>query len=192
MRATLRASSSMSTAPRLSGSDGALTETPQSCVARHGLLDFRWTLLVTAARRIIGAAFAVVRRMEARRGGQPGSGSATLLWSYCRFKTPDNYLNWQQFYWSKGRVGGRRASAAMRWKWRPPHLNANVAFIAGLARAHDGGSTAATGRDDSRRLLGLHHRRPYADRGRRASGKRPATAGRRAGLSGGARHAAGA
>src|SRR5262245_64421977 len=98
MRATLRASSSMSTAPRLSGSDGALTETPQSCVARHGLLDFRWTLLGTAARRITGAAFAVVRRMEARRGGQPGRGSATLPWSHCRFTTPDHYFNWQPLY----------------------------------------------------------------------------------------------
>src|SRR5712691_5163837 len=135
MRATLCANSSMSTEPRLSGSDGALTVTPQSCWfrltlgdapksdisdfgpsivpssrepglgcvglrplklawARHGLLDLRWTLLVTAARRIMSAFSALAdvpqRRYDRRRG-------ATFLWSYCGFNAPCNYLNWQSF-----------------------------------------------------------------------------------------------
>src|SRR5712692_9465211 len=57
MRARLRANSSISAEPPLTGSDGALTVTPQFAVlawARHGLKGLRWTLLVTAARRIMG------------------------------------------------------------------------------------------------------------------------------------------
>src|SRR5439155_12896826 len=57
MRATLRANSSTSAEPPLTGSDGALTATLQFGFRRRPALAFRdrrWTVLITAARRIIG------------------------------------------------------------------------------------------------------------------------------------------
>src|SRR5215470_1802505 len=97
MRATLWASSSISAEPPLAGSDGALTVTPQfailargSGVARHGLQNLRWTLLVTAARRTMWLARNCGRAASAAR--------LTLLWSYCSTRAFErNCLNWQQF-----------------------------------------------------------------------------------------------
>src|SRR5260370_33270482 len=88
MRATLRANSSTSAEPPLTGSDGALTATPQFGFRRRPALAFRdrrWTLLITAARRIMGL----------RWEPAPGRGRAspvkppalTLRWSYCGHTT---------------------------------------------------------------------------------------------------------
>ena len=106
MRAMFLRSSSISTAPRLTGSDGALTVASVCVWARHGLLDFRWTLS-TAARRII----ALLLRL-CGAGTAPGADGihrrATLLWSYCRSKASSNCLNWQRFC-SPGGEGRRSA-----------------------------------------------------------------------------------
>src|SRR5262249_41290825 len=69
MRATLRANSSTSGEPPLTGSDGALTATPQFGFRRRpalALRDRRWTLLITAARRIIGLCQGAYARARAR------------------------------------------------------------------------------------------------------------------------------
>src|SRR5215831_13528621 len=93
MRATLRANSSTSGEPPLTGSDGALTATPQFGFRRRPALAFRdrrWSLLITAARRIIGLCPGAAER-------RPRSRPPYLALVILQEQHAPNCLNWQQF-----------------------------------------------------------------------------------------------
>ena len=116
MRATLRASSSISTEPCWSGSDGALTWA-RSCLDPAWPLDLKWTLLAMAARRTwprmagtAGCAPAARRREGARP--QPCFGHIERLRRLQLF---------EQAAISLIRRGVSRLvpCAAMRWKAQP-------------------------------------------------------------------------
>src|SRR5262249_15721745 len=73
--------------PPLTGSDGALTATPQFGFRRRPALAFRdrrWTLLISAARRIIALCPGACARRGRGRATPAKSAALTLLWSYCR------------------------------------------------------------------------------------------------------------
>src|SRR5262249_3527011 len=113
MRAMLRANSSTSAEPPLAGSDGALTVTPQFAVLAQARLAFRGrrsTLLITAARRIMGL----------RWGGGAVAGCAapakppalTLLWSYWGTRAWFQLLELAAISPRRGEAGRRGGVAA--------------------------------------------------------------------------------
>src|SRR5262245_13026800 len=106
MRAILRANSSGSAEPLLIGSDGALTVTPQSGFGAGPVAassGFRWTLPITAARRIRGAC----QHVDAVARGQGKTRDLTLLWSYWRVTAGHQFLEFAAILLGGGR-GGRR------------------------------------------------------------------------------------
>src|SRR4029453_954265 len=157
MRATLRANSSISAEPPLTGSDGALTVTPQfrgSGVGPHGLKSFKWTLPAPIARRII----------ECSQGASGGRAAAGRIGRQHRFNLALVIL---RYYGScaqllelaavsrsrgAGSGAGQRSSGL-----QPGRHGADIAVSAGLGAARLGGS-AAVGRLGGSRRLRFHDR----------------------------------
>src|SRR5262249_29375501 len=113
----LRANSSTSAEPPLAGSDGALTVTPQ--IRGFGVgpaLAFRGrrpTLLITAARRIMGLHGPLLARRRSRSRAAPVKPPClTLLWSYWGARPCSQLLELAGIL---PRRGGRSA----RWRCKP-------------------------------------------------------------------------
>src|SRR3984893_13919338 len=188
MRAMLRANSSTSAEPPLTGSGGALTATPQLGFRRRRALAFRdrrWTLLITAARRIMGL------RWEPARGRGRASPvkppALTLLWSSSGKTACSQLLELAAILpWRGG--AGRRVDVAIR-----PGSNrhdVDIALTTARAEACPCGG-ARRGRHRSRGLFSRRHgRRSPAKRGRLLARGHAATPGEFGALSSGQQYAA--
>src|SRR5262249_56256018 len=103
--------------PPLAGSDGALTVTPQFAVSAGPALAFRGrrsTLLITAARRIMGFHGPLLARRRRRSRAAPIKPPALpLLWSYWRTKACFQLLELAAILPRRGEAG-RRGGGAIR------------------------------------------------------------------------------
>src|SRR5215831_19278371 len=190
MRATLRANSSTSGEPPLTGSDGALTATPQFGFRRRPALAFRdrrWTLLITAARRIIGLCPGACAGRGRGRASPAKSAALTLLWSYCRNTSCSQLLELAAIL---PRRGGADRGVDVAIRPGSNRHDVDLALTTARAEARPCGG-ARRGCPRSRGLLGRRHgRRSPAKRGRRLARRHPATPDDFDALSGGPRHAA--